>query len=178
MGKYAGDNNSFRHRFSVPTEDTIVEEWIAKQCNLSSSIRVLIRNFVREYGNRDSTCVEFGVPARRAGRPSKHDSLRFLVSSDDGLPVYREDDEDVVQAAGSAKTEKQSESRQKKTGKEKSSVPKSAAPPVDMMTIDYGDSEDGEDDGDFIRGDVSPSMDQESADTLASLFGQRPDTGL
>lgn len=65
------NNNSVRHRFTVPVADTQVEQWIESQANLNFSLRVLIRNFVREYGFQDATCLEFGAPVAKRGRPPK-----------------------------------------------------------------------------------------------------------
>jgi hypothetical protein len=171
MGKYAGDSSSFRHRFSVPSEDVIVEEWIAKQANLSSSVRVLIRNFVRDYGNRDATCVEFGVPARRAGRPAKNDSLRFLVPAEYIPEGEAEDDADQASGMAPAPVQQPAAQPSVQVKKPEQEKPKAATPsPMDFMNIDYG--------SDAASGAAEePGMDPESADVLAELFGQRPDNG-
>lgn len=66
-----GDEKNIRHRFTVPKDDTQVEDWIQAQSNLGFSLRVLIRAFVRSYGYRDATCMELGTPVKRVGRPPK-----------------------------------------------------------------------------------------------------------
>lgn len=61
-----------RYRFSVPNADESVTEWIEAQSNLSFSIRVLIRDFIRVHGKVDATCAP--VEQRgKVGRPSKED---------------------------------------------------------------------------------------------------------
>lgn len=49
-------HNFFRHHLIVPEADTIVEEWIKKQDNISGSLRVLIKQFVNKYGVTDILC--------------------------------------------------------------------------------------------------------------------------
>lgn len=65
------DEKSVRHRFTVPTADTKVNEWIENQSNLGFSLRVLIKAFVKEYGYQDATCLELGTEVKRRGRPPK-----------------------------------------------------------------------------------------------------------
>lgn len=62
--------NLSRYRFSVPFADTVVHDWIHSQSNLSFSLRVLIKAFVKEYGNQDATCLELGETPKKRGRPS------------------------------------------------------------------------------------------------------------
>lgn len=49
--------NLLRFRLTVPAGDVTVLEWIEKQYNVSQSIRQLIREFVREHGLIDATCI-------------------------------------------------------------------------------------------------------------------------
>lgn len=49
-------HNYLRHHIIVPEADTIVEEWIKKQDNISGSLRVLIKQFVNKYGVTDILC--------------------------------------------------------------------------------------------------------------------------
>ena len=48
------DDKNIRHRFTVPTADVKVNEWIESQSNLGFSLRVLIKAFIREYGIQDA----------------------------------------------------------------------------------------------------------------------------
>lgn len=87
------DDKNCRHRFTVPCDDTVVNTWIENQSNLGFSLRVLIKDFVRTYGNKDATCVELGTVAKRRGRPPKQiknllNQMDGTVSSDD----YDDDD--------------------------------------------------------------------------------------
>ena len=79
------DDKNVRHRFTVPSADDVVNGWIENQSNLGFSLRVLIRAFVRQYGNKDATCVEFGEPVAKRGRPRNQDLIRLgqMASSDD-----------------------------------------------------------------------------------------------
>ena len=76
------DDKNYRHRFTVPHDDDVVNDWIASQSNLGFSLRVLIKDFVRTYGNKDATCVELGSAVKRRGRPPKQ--LKALMSQMDG----------------------------------------------------------------------------------------------
>lgn len=62
-------NNSKRYRFTVPEQDSSVQEWLDAQLNISSSLRALIRDDIIKNGCSDVTCrvVEQG-PKR--GRPT------------------------------------------------------------------------------------------------------------
>lgn len=71
MARRKNPNPSTRYRFSVPSQDKVVAEWIAKQSNMSASIHVMIRAFVRQFGFADAMCVEFGTTRRPVGRPPK-----------------------------------------------------------------------------------------------------------
>lgn len=88
------DDKNVRHRFTVPSADDVVNGWIENQSNLGFSLRVLIRAFVRQYGNKDATCVEFGEPVAKRGRPRNQDLIRLgqMTSSEDDYDY----DEQVV----------------------------------------------------------------------------------
>ena len=58
-----------RYRFSVPEDDKSVTEWIGKQNSLSTSIRQLIKDAIRKYGQQDITCLPVEQYEKR-GRPS------------------------------------------------------------------------------------------------------------
>lgn len=66
-----------RHRFTVPANDTVVNEWIEAQSNLGFSLRVLIKAFVRDQGVIDATCLALGQPVKRRGRPTKESKLEM-----------------------------------------------------------------------------------------------------
>lgn len=82
------NEKNVRHRFSVPTADTVVNEWIENQSNLGFSLRVLIRAFVRQYGiGSDATCIEFKTPPPPTkGRPPKNRGIQLnaMLSDDFG----------------------------------------------------------------------------------------------
>lgn len=52
----ASQSGYTRHHVIVPKADTIVEDWMNEQNNLSGSIRVLIKQFVLKYGVTDILC--------------------------------------------------------------------------------------------------------------------------
>lgn len=78
------DDKNIRHRFTVPTADVKVNEWIESQSNLGFSLRVLIKAFVREYGIQDATCLELGVQVKKKGRPPKSAQIRYSSLGDTG----------------------------------------------------------------------------------------------
>lgn len=71
------DDKNMRHRFTVPKGDDVVNEWIETQSNLGFSLRVLIKAFVRQYGMKDATFVEFGRAVQKQGRPRKEDGISY-----------------------------------------------------------------------------------------------------
>lgn len=73
--KMKGDENFTRHRFSVPKADVSVQEWIQNQYNLSVSLRMLIKDYIRVNGTTDVTCA--AVEQRgKVGRPSNAELAR------------------------------------------------------------------------------------------------------
>lgn len=60
-----------RVRLTVPPEDETVLRWMARQSNLSVSIRQVIRESVAQYGYNDVTCVS----VRGRGRPRVRDEF-------------------------------------------------------------------------------------------------------
>lgn len=93
------DEKNYRYRFTVPRNDDVVNEWMRSQANPGFSLRVLIKNFVRTYGNVDATCVELGSAVKRRGRPPKH--LVAQMSQLDGRYVPDEDDDGYYEDEGS-----------------------------------------------------------------------------
>jgi len=89
------EDNNYRHRFTVPKSDTVVNSWIENQSNLAFSLRVLIKDFVRNYGNRDATCIELGTEAKRRGRPPK-ELKEKLNKLDEGIGDFIETEDDSV----------------------------------------------------------------------------------
>lgn len=58
-----------RYVFSCPEADLSVQTWLQSQSNVSASLRTLIREAIRQYGNTDITCLP--VEQRgNVGRPS------------------------------------------------------------------------------------------------------------
>lgn len=78
------DDKNVRHRFTVPVADKTVNQWIESQSNLGFSLRVLIRAFVRDYGNQDATCLELGTEVKKRGRPPKQARIQLGQMMDDG----------------------------------------------------------------------------------------------
>lgn len=64
-----------RYRFQVPAADESVQEWIAAQINISSSLRQLIREDIQKNGFTDVTCRAVEQGAKR-GRPTNAELAR------------------------------------------------------------------------------------------------------
>lgn len=77
------DERNIRHRFTVPSADVKVNEWIETQSNLGFSLRVLIKAFIRDYGMQDATCLELGTGVKRRGRPPKNAQIHMSQMLDD-----------------------------------------------------------------------------------------------
>lgn len=99
------DDKNVRHRFTVPAADDVVNKWIENQSNLGFSLRVLIKAFVRSYGYKDATCLEFGVAVKKRGRPPKQANIKYNVMTDnnaggfdftDDLDEYDEPDNETA----------------------------------------------------------------------------------
>ena len=93
------DDKNIRHRFTVPTADVKVNEWIESQSNLGFSLRVLIKAFIREYGIQDATCLELGVQVKKKGRPPKSAQIRYnsperAGQSNENMPDELDDADD------------------------------------------------------------------------------------
>jgi len=71
------EDKNCRYRFTVPTADTAVNEWLEEQSNVSFSLRVLIKAFIRDYGMQDATCLEVGSAVKRRGRPPKQAQIHL-----------------------------------------------------------------------------------------------------
>lgn len=56
MKKLNGDP-TLRFRFSSPSSDKIVNGWVSAQRNLSSSLRIVIKEYVARHGFSDVTCL-------------------------------------------------------------------------------------------------------------------------
>lgn len=85
-----------RYRLSVPVEDKLVNKWLSVQANISWSIRVLIREQIRNAGITDVTCGPVAMNMNRtsrAGRPTKE----MLAARDrammDALGIEQEENE-------------------------------------------------------------------------------------
>lgn len=64
-----------RYRFQVPSEDVTVQEWLAAQINVSTSLRQLIREDIQRNGFTDVTCRAVEQGAKR-GRPTNAELAR------------------------------------------------------------------------------------------------------
>jgi hypothetical protein len=88
------DDKNVRHRFTVPAADDVVNKWIENQSNLGFSLRVLIKAFVRGYGYKDATCLEFGVAVKKRGRPPKQANIKYDVMNENSTEFDFTDDVD------------------------------------------------------------------------------------
>lgn len=88
------DDKNVRHRFTVPAADDVVNKWIENQSNLGFSLRVLIKAFVRGYGYKDATCLEFGVAVKKRGRPPKQANIKYDVMNENSTGFDFTDDVD------------------------------------------------------------------------------------
>lgn len=61
-------SSSHRFRMTIPTKDTTVLRWVEQQSSLSTSLRMLIRWAIQEYGYADVTCL---TVRRDRGRPNQ-----------------------------------------------------------------------------------------------------------
>lgn len=59
---------SVRYVFSVPKSDVQIPEWIENQYNLSTSIRILIKDYVARYGMTDASCLPIMTDDAAAAR--------------------------------------------------------------------------------------------------------------
>ncbi len=87
------DDKSKRYRFSVPAADTTVIEWIEAQDNVAFSLRTMIRAFVRQYGIKDATCLEFGESVKKRGRKPNSAKIKY-----ENMMAVDIDDDDIPQA--------------------------------------------------------------------------------
>lgn len=73
-----------RFRFSVPSDDISVIQWLGNQHSISNSVRALIRDAIRSTGLQDVTCMPVEPYAKR-GRPSNAEKMaREQAHMDDG----------------------------------------------------------------------------------------------
>lgn len=63
-----------RFRFSVPSDDISVIQWLGNQHSISNSVRALIRDAIRSTGLQDVTCMPVEPYAKR-GRPSNAEKM-------------------------------------------------------------------------------------------------------
>lgn len=100
------EEKNCRYRFTVPTADTTVNEWLEEQSNISFSLRVLIKAFIRDYGMQDATCLEVGTSVKRRGRPPKQAQIHLESMSLDqelsfgGQDVTQDDYEENTEEVG------------------------------------------------------------------------------
>lgn len=51
------NTKSVRYHFSAPVSDTQIPEWIEKQHNFSTSIRIVLKDFIARHGMIDASCL-------------------------------------------------------------------------------------------------------------------------
>lgn len=94
------DDKNVRHRFTVPAEDTLVNQWIEAQSNLGFSLRVLIKAFVRDQGIKDATCLELGQAVKKRGRPTNQQKLEMMnVGIENMIPPSKSISNDDIDMA-------------------------------------------------------------------------------
>lgn len=97
-----GDSKNIRHRFTVPSNDTLVNEWIENQSNLAFSLRLLISTCAKQMGTSDITCQLLGMdrPLPQKGRPRKDAKEKLLNFNPNQATVsgYEDEDDDMMEA--------------------------------------------------------------------------------
>lgn len=90
------DAKNIRHRFTVPANDTVVNEWIENQSNLAFSLRTLISTYVKQMGMTDPTCELIGLdrPLPTKGRP-RNDAKEKLINFNPNMSSGQAKDEDL-----------------------------------------------------------------------------------
>lgn len=107
------DDNSIRHRFTVPANDTVVNEWIDNQSNLSFSLRLLISTCAKQMGTDDVTCQLLGMdrPLSPKGRPRK-DAKEKLLNFNPNSAFAVSDDDTAIDAESFEEVSNNSVSRE------------------------------------------------------------------
>lgn len=80
-----------RVRITIPAQDEEVLRWLARQSNVSVSVRQVIREAVASYGYGDVTCTS----VRGRGRPRKrdpYDEKYAAEAAEAAVPEGREDE--------------------------------------------------------------------------------------
>lgn len=184
MGRRKNPNPSTRYRFSIPDSDAAVLKWMQKQSNLSSSIHVMIRAFIRQYGYTDAMCVEFGVSQRSVGRPPKQVQMMFDTMN---MEFSGQSDEDTRPEIGQETAQKPAESLQTPdvqptpVTKEKAKQEPEKAPvaPVEAKPAPKREPEDDSDGFELPSAGVE-KPDESYRDTLTDIFasGRRAPGGI
>lgn len=52
---------SIRYHFSAPESDKQIAEWVDLQHNFSTSMRILIKDYIAKYGMRDISCLPLSI---------------------------------------------------------------------------------------------------------------------
>lgn len=165
MGKEKKPGSSKRFRFSVPTADVSVLQWMDAQDYPSVSLRTLIKNYIQEHGITDATCMPV-EQKRPVGRPRK-------------VPEYYEADEPKTEKEPTEELSRlnsgQSEPKEHGSiGFPNATVPMSPQPPVKTpkFNIPITDGEEGPNmyttgDNDNMAGN------DEMPDMMALMSGMR-----
>lgn len=51
------NSKSVRYHFTVPLSDVQIAEWVEKQHNFSTSLRIVIKDFIAKHGMTDASCM-------------------------------------------------------------------------------------------------------------------------
>jgi AT hook motif. len=128
-----------RFRVSVPSNDATVLEWIENQANLSYSFRVLVREYVREYGMTDATCMEVVPGGRKRGRPRKDLTDVIASAKEAEIDDSVEETEDVSATTETPATEIK---KTKETTKSAKTETTTTAPAVSVSDDDFVDPDE------------------------------------
>lgn len=65
-----------RIRLTIPERDTTAMDFIKAQKSVSASMRVLIREYVKQHGYTDPTCVRVEAPEPRIRKEEKPEPVK------------------------------------------------------------------------------------------------------
>lgn len=77
----AKTGSSVRYHFSAPESDTQIAEWVKLQHNFSTSMRILIKDYIAKYGMRDISCLPLAIDDAEARPTFVAQSADFVVDT-------------------------------------------------------------------------------------------------